>query len=360
MLNDLKKYKTFSGNDSEEVQISKAATSFAFCANNNFFVSKSNEPICNTLNRNVKFNHLCHSYLFFGDEGIGKFSIAIKFAAAILCKNPIDGTPCYTCTSCKKILSDNHPDLTVIEGTGASNSIHIETIRAIRGDAYLQPNESVYKVFVIKNVEEMSISAFNSLLKVLEEPPKSALFILTTKNKNSLPETIVSRCISFALYPFSNEEISNAILNLQENFESEQIENAVMQSNGIIGRAMNSLFTNDNALEIKNAIIDGLLNHNEYAILKSFNDIKKDKFLMTELLQELTIVMRNVLLQKVSPSTASFKLNSKQNILANQLTVKKVEEITAILQEASEKMSTNINIPLLANWLCEQLFVTVI
>ncbi|MEG2814228.1 MAG: DNA polymerase III subunit, partial [Oscillospiraceae bacterium] len=346
----MKKFKTFSGD--EEIEISKTATSFAFCNNNNFFISKSNEPLLNTLNRNVKFNHLCHSYLFLGDEGIGKFTVAINLAAAILCKNPTDGKPCFNCTSCKKILSDNHPDLTVIEGTGSANSIHIETIRAIRTDAYLQPNESLCKIFIIKNAEEMSISAFNSLLKVLEEPPKSALFILTAKSKDSLPSTIISRCIPFTMYPFSNDEISNAIMNLQEDFSTEQINNAVEQSNGIIGRAMKILTTNDDVSEIKDGIINGLVSLNEYEILKSLSNVKKDKILMVELLQELTIIMRNILLQKVSQSSCA---NSKLNMLANQLTVKKIEKIVSILQEATEKIGTNINIPLLTNWLCEQL-----
>ncbi|MEG2429745.1 MAG: hypothetical protein RSA99_05115, partial [Oscillospiraceae bacterium] len=133
--------------------------------------------------------------------------------------------------------------------------------------------------------------------------------------------------------------------------------NAVEQSNGIIGRAMKILTTNDDVSEIKDGIINGLVSLNEYEILKSLSNVKKDKILMVELLQELTIIMRNILLQKVSQSSCA---NSKLNMLANQLTVKKIEKIVSILQEATEKIGTNINIPLLTNWLCEQLIVTVI
>lgn len=148
-----------------------------------------------------------NAFLFYGDQGVGKKSAARAVAMACNCgeiaanrdraakgalAQPLFGRPCGKCRSCRKIISGNHPDIYLIEPSG--NYIRIEQIRSLCAHLALKPNEALVRVVIIAFADRMNARSANAMLKILEEPPKNTLFILTAQNRGSLLPTIVSRC----------------------------------------------------------------------------------------------------------------------------------------------------------------------
>jgi len=138
---------------------------------------------------------LAHAYLFYGPEGVGKGSVALIFAKALNCPNFEDeGDVCDRCRDCYKIEQGVHPDVRVISPTGAGRFIKIDAIRELQHRAYLAPFEGRRKVFIIDEAERMGKDAANAFLKILEEPPSDATFVLVSHRADALLPTIRSRC----------------------------------------------------------------------------------------------------------------------------------------------------------------------
>ena len=138
-----------------------------------------------------------HAILIEGGQGGGKKTFALHLAMAIICRE--NGMPCFSCSSCKKASNYNHPDITFVLGNEKTGSISVDDIRELRKDAYKIPHESEKRIFIIPNAENLTIGAENAFLKILEEPPKTAVFILTAPNCEQLLETVRSRVIIISL-----------------------------------------------------------------------------------------------------------------------------------------------------------------
>ena len=152
------------------------------------------EHITSILRYEVTENKTSHAYLFCGSRGTGKTTCAKLLARAINCENPQNGSPCGVCSACRGIESGRITD--VIEMDAASNN-GVDNIRDIRDDVVYAPTECKKRVFIIDEVHMLSVSAFNALLKTLEEPPEHIVFILATTEMHKIPATILSRCQRF-------------------------------------------------------------------------------------------------------------------------------------------------------------------
>lgn len=150
--------------------------------------------ISQTLLNAIKNKRLPQALLFTGPRGTGKTSMARILAKAIRCPQPINDSPCGKCDSCKEIVISRSLD--VIEIDGASNN-GVEAIRELRESVSYRPSSGFYKIYIIDEVHMLSISAFNALLKTLEEPPEHVIFILATTEVHKIPATILSRCQKF-------------------------------------------------------------------------------------------------------------------------------------------------------------------
>lgn len=150
--------------------------------------------ITQTINNALKYNRLPHALLFTGLRGTGKTSSARILAKILRCTNPKDFTPCNECNSCLEISAGRAMD--VIEIDGASNN-GVDAIRDLRDNVMFAPSTGKYKIFIIDEVHMLSTSAFNALLKTLEEPPAHIVFILATTEVHKIPQTILSRCQRF-------------------------------------------------------------------------------------------------------------------------------------------------------------------
>lgn len=151
------------------------------------------EHITKTLQNQIKSGQISHAYLFTGTRGTGKTSVAKIFAKAINCQTA-SGSPCETCEVCKGLSNPNNLD--ILEIDAASNN-RVDEIRDLRENVKFMPTVGKYKVYIIDEVHMLTDSAFNALLKTLEEPPEHVVFILATTEVHKLPATILSRCIRF-------------------------------------------------------------------------------------------------------------------------------------------------------------------
>ena len=185
---------------------------------------KGQEHIVTTLRNQIKSDRIGHAYLFCGTRGTGKTTIAKLFARAVNCENPIDGSPCNECKTCKAILSGT--SMNVIEIDAASNN-GVENIRDIREEVAYSPAEGKYKVYIIDEVHMLSIGAFNALLKTLEEPPSYVIFILATTEVHKIPITIQSRCQRYDFKRIMINTISDRLKELS-NVENVDIEDRAL------------------------------------------------------------------------------------------------------------------------------------
>ena len=161
--------------------------------------------VTQTLKTQIVSGRMSHAYLFTGSRGTGKTSCAKILAKAVNCLNPQDGNPCNCCDACRSIDAGSCMD--VLEIDAASNN-GVDNVRDLRDDAIYTPSQVKMRVYIIDEVHMLSISAFNALLKIIEEPPEHLLFILATTELHKVPATILSRCQRFSFRRISQEDIA--------------------------------------------------------------------------------------------------------------------------------------------------------
>lgn len=169
------------------------------------------EHITTTLINQIKSGNISHAYLFTGTRGSGKTSTAKIFAKAINCTDNVNGSPCLKCATCE-MLSDP-ANMDVVEIDAASNN-GVDEIRDLREKIKFPPVNCKYKVYIVDEVHMLTTSAFNALLKTLEEPPAHAVFILATTEVQALPQTILSRCMRFDFKSVTKEVLANHLRNV--------------------------------------------------------------------------------------------------------------------------------------------------
>lgn len=175
------------------------------------------DHITKTLQNQIMSDQIGHAYLFTGTRGTGKTSVAKILAKSVNCLSPVHGSACGECENCKRLEQEN--DINIIEIDAASNN-KVDDIRQIREKVKFMPVGAKYKVYIIDEVHMLSDSAFNALLKTLEEPPPFIIFILATTEVHKLPQTILSRCVRFDFRLVSVEELSRHLAKI---FDKEKI-----------------------------------------------------------------------------------------------------------------------------------------
>ena len=189
--------------------------------------------VAETLQHSIGTGTIAHAYIFSGPRGVGKTSTARILAKSLNCQEKIDNQPCGKCSSCIDITRGNALD--VIEIDGASNT-GVDDIRDIKESVLYPPNSSPYKIFIIDEVHMLSNSAFNALLKTIEEPPPYIIFIFATTEIHKIPATVKSRCQQFNFRLMSPQTIidllTKALTDLNIEIEEEVLQWIARESTG--------------------------------------------------------------------------------------------------------------------------------
>lgn len=212
-----------------------------------------------TLKNEVKFNKVAHAYLFTGPRGTGKTSCARIFSKALNCLNNIDGEPCCACEICKGI--ENGTILDIVELDGASSN-SVNDVKILIDEANFVPSYCKFKIYIIDEVHMLSASAFNALLKTMEEPPPHVVFILATTEVNKVLKTIVSRCQRFDFRRISASNIEQNLIKISklENIEltQEAAKKIAIMSGGALRDAVSIL---DECFAVSSTIDLNLVNN---------------------------------------------------------------------------------------------------
>ena len=281
---------------------------------------KGQEHIVTTLKNQIISNRIGHAYLFCGTRGTGKTTIAKIFAKAVNCIQPIDGSPCGECASCKAIAGGN--SMNVIEIDAASNN-GVENIRQIIEEVSYSPVDGRYKVYIIDEVHMLSIGAFNALLKTLEEPPEYVIFILATTEVHKIPITILSRCQRYDFKRISIDTIAGRLRELVD-IEGMQVEEKALRyiakaGDGSMRDALSLLdqclafhygenLTYDMALEVLGSVdtqvfsdfLRSLLNADILGSIDLVEEIILQGRELTQFVTDFTWYLRNLMLLKAS------------------------------------------------------------
>ena len=182
------------------------------------------EHIVRTLKNQISSGKIGHAYLFCGPRGTGKTTLAKIFARAINCENSVDGSPCGKCEVCKSLSSGASLDISEIDA--ASNN-GVDEMRDLREKVQYPPVSGKYKVYIIDEVHMLTSSAFNAVLKTLEEPPAHAVFILATTEPQKIPATILSRCMRFDFKLIPQKDLEQLIKSVYDKVGKEYEDEAV-------------------------------------------------------------------------------------------------------------------------------------
>lgn len=283
----------------------------------NFDKVVGQQHITKTLENQIKNNKIGHAYLFTGTRGTGKTSVAKIFARAINCENPQNGSPCGNCETCKSMLEANNMDIMEIDA--ASNN-RVDEIRDLREKVKYPPVHGKYKVYIVDEVHMLTDSAFNALLKTLEEPPAHCVFILATTEVQKLPATILSRCMRFDFKLIEQTTLEQMLreifLDGEIQFEDEAVAFIAKEGNGsardtlsiadmcvsfsdgnvTYENVLKVLGVNDDAklCELTQSIIDD----NAGAYLQMIDELVKNGKSLSMLARDMSVYFRNLMVLK--------------------------------------------------------------
>ncbi len=285
------------------------------------------------LEKSIETKKILHSYLFIGNEGIGKRQVAQEFAKSVMC---LEETGCNRCKSCIEFDTNNNPDYMYIQPDG--NNIKIEQIRHMQAKAFEKPIISNKKVYLINDAETMTIEAQNCLLKTLEEPPEYVTIILICSNESSLLNTIKSRCSIIHFDKIPNEDIKKF---LQKEYGENNIkENLLDIFEGSIGKAIRLKDKLDIYENIEN-ILNNLQTKDILEILKRSEYLYKSKEEINEILEYMNVILLNNSKQNIKYINAIDIIeNTKKRLKANSNYDMCIDNMLfSIWEEVNEKYS---------------------
>jgi DNA polymerase III subunit delta' len=253
-----------------------------------------NAPVMQRFRRLASNHRLAHAYLLVGPQDSGKTQTALSLAQLVNCESKTFQA-CGECGSCRKISSGNHPDVHVI-GNDDMDSIKIEDIRFLLNRANLMAYEARTKVFIIRNIELMTLPAANALLKTLEEPAPNTLMILTTSVLEDNLDTIKSRCHTVKFYPSSVKHIVKLLTD--EGVKDQDAQFLAVYSEGYLGK-IRKLMKEETNLYRRKVLDEMLLNRHNDSFLKELSANSQES---SKALRLLLSFFRDVLLLKCGVS----------------------------------------------------------
>jgi len=279
---------------------------------------------------------LSHAYLFVGTRGTGKTTCAKILSRAVNCMDPQEGEPCNKCISCIGI--EDGSILDVLELDAASNN-SVDNVRALRDEAVYSPAAVKKRVYIIDEVHMLSLSAFNALLKILEEPPEHILFILATTELHKVPATIQGRCQKFSFKRLSPAALTNRLNQIAESenltLTAEAASKLAFLADGSMrdGISLLDQCVSDKVIDLERIrdtlglagqqeltrIVEAVAENDISAALNILNELYNDGRDMVSLLNETASLMRDLLVYKISPDSGFLINTNFDNEVYNKL-----------------------------------------
>lgn len=307
-----------------------------------------NGPVKRQLAAEIDAGHFPHALLLEGAAGSGRRTLAALIARAATCKGSGE-RPCGVCAACAKAL---HPDVTCLGGDGSP--LTVDTVRRLREEAFVLPNEAAYRVMVLADAQTMTPQAQNALLKILEEPPAHVLFILTCDNRTALLETIRSRCVCLTLTAVPWEEAAPVLRRLLPQVEEEQLRRAHSLFGGYIGQVVEGVSdgTFRQVLELVPAFADAIVALSELPLLRLTGRLEKDKSLSAGVLAGLGLVFRDALAVQYGGQTLLSTAHEEARRLAAALPGDRLMALLRQTEELQTALQRNMNNTLFVTRLC--------
>ena len=231
-----------------------------------------NDRLKENLHRSLKQGHISHFYLISGPTGSGKHTLAQLLAAAILCRG--EDKPCLSCPACRKVTGMLHPDFITVEDPEHKN-VAVKIVRQFREDVFIRPNEAEFKIYLFP--QELGTEGQNALLKILEEPPPYAVFILLTDNPEKLLPTVRSRCTELSLTSLQEKTLRSALLQQFPDAPAEAVHAAMARSGGFLGQAIQILSGTDALLPQTERFAESFAEKDTLGLLQTLVPMEKWK-----------------------------------------------------------------------------------
>ena len=279
------------------------------------------EHVVKALRNALDEGRLHHAYLLTGTRGVGKTTIARILAKSLNCENAVHGEPCGQCESCTQIDSGRYVDLLEID---AASNTGIDNIREVLENAQYAPTAGKYKVYIIDEVHMLSKSAFNAMLKTLEEPPEHVKFILATTDPHKVPITVLSRCLQFVLRNMTTQQVAEHLAHVldRENvpYQPQALQLLGRAASGSMRDALSLL---DQAIAMGSGkvaeqdvrqmigavdkqylfeLLEGIINQNGEALLEKAQEMSARAIGFDSALAELAMLLQRLALIQTIPS----------------------------------------------------------
>ncbi len=306
---------------------------------------KGQEHIVKTLTNQIQADRIGHAYLFCGTRGTGKTTVAKIFAKAVNCENPGPDGPCGECAMCRAIEAQS--SMNVVEIDAASNN-RVDDIRQVIDEVQYSPAEGRFKVYIIDEVHMLSTSAFNALLKTLEEPPSYLIFILATTEAHKIPLTILSRCQRYDFKRIRVEEIAGRLRELLEregigaedralSYIARQADGALRDGLSLLEQCISFYFgqelTYENVLKVLGAVdhgvyhelMEALVSNRAESVIEVVGGVVEQGKDLTQFVNEFVWYLRNLLVVKTAEDASQLVDMSEENLREMETYAEKIE-----------------------------------
>ncbi len=309
------------------------------------------EWAANLLAQHIAQGEARHAYLFAGPPGVGRRTLALRFAQALNCPTPLrPGEPCRTCRTCQQIERQQHADLTVVQSEQEGMQLKVDQVRELQRTLSLAPFQSRYRIALLLRFQEANANSQNALLKTLEEAPERAILLLTADTPESLLPTISSRCEVLRLRPLSVEALAGALQN-RWGQSPEQAARLAHLANGRTGTARR-MADDPSLLERRTGWLDDLQMLLKAPLRQRFSYAErvskrseKNALMLPELYRTWLSYWRDALLAAAGADAPLTNLDQETEIrrLAEQVGLEEARTRTAALEHALGQLDSNVN-----------------